>query len=90
MTERHQIEELKCLLNITIEELRSYRRQHEAEWEEPIYMAEFIPFDAEDYEARFNEALHQINNPYRCSACKERTDRKTKCCPNCGTRMKGV
>lgn len=100
MTERQQIEELKDLLDKMIGNssrlkaevlyAEGYRRQHEAEWEEPAYLAEFIPFDAENYQEQVNELLHQINNPYRCPVCKERTDRKTKCCPNCGTRMKEV
>lgn len=100
MTERQQIEELKDLLDRMIGNssrlkaeilyAEGYRRQREGEWEEPPIYSEFLPYDDPNYEERYNELLLQIAYPYRCSSCKAKTSMRTKCCPNCGARMKEV
>jgi hypothetical protein len=35
------------------------------------------------------ETFPSIGNKYRCSFCKDKTEIKTKYCPNCGAHMKG-
>ena len=35
------------------------------------------------------ETFPSIGNKYRCSLCKEKSEKRHKYCPNCGAKMKG-